>query len=104
MIATQEKIQALVGEELAAANALHGPFASAHEGYAVILEEVQEAEDELEAAKLSLDCLWNAIRKDKAADVQRSCAKPIEKVALRLAGEAVQVAAMARKFMEVTSA
>lgn len=58
--------------ELERARALHGPMVSAHEGYAVLLEELDE--------------LWAEVKKrepDKA----------------RLRAEAIQVAAMALRFV-----
>lgn len=101
MNAVMDKLPQLVAEELEQANALHAPFASAHEGYAVLIEEAEEAADELDSMKLGLEMLWNSIRHDKSCDVQRGHARTIERVAVRLAAEAIQVAAMARKFTEV---
>ena len=57
-------------EELERATKKFGPFASAHEGYAVILEELDEA--------------WDAI---KANEIDKACA------------EMTQVAAMALRFL-----
>jgi NTP pyrophosphatase (non-canonical NTP hydrolase) len=67
-----EQLQDIV-RELRRANQTHPrPFASAHEGYAVLIEEVDE--------------LWDEIKRSK-----------VDRVALRK--EAVQVAAMALKFL-----
>lgn len=44
-----DKVLALVKGELMKATALHGSMKSAHEGYAVILEEVDELWDEVKA-------------------------------------------------------
>jgi hypothetical protein len=57
-------------EELEKATLKHGPMKSAHEGYAVIKEEVDE--------------LWDAVKKDDTEHAKR---------------EAVQVAAMAMRFL-----
>lgn len=63
-----------VAVELRTALSTHGPFNSAHEGYAVILEELDE--------------LWEEVRKRRG---MRSTE--------RLRNEAKQVAAMAIRFM-----
>ncbi len=57
------------------ATALYGPFHNAHEGYAVLLEEVDE--------------LWEAVRMKQS--------NPDRKQAMRR--EAIQVAAMAIRFL-----
>ena len=61
-------------EEYQSASQKHAPFNSAHEGYAVLLEEVDE--------------LWAEVKKNGS---ERS------KAAMR--GEAIQVAAMAMRFI-----
>lgn len=66
-----ESIALEVVEELARARAKFEPFNSAHEGYAVILEEVEE--------------LWEEVRKDSSSE--------------KLRAEAIQVAAMAMRFV-----
>lgn len=69
-----EKAIKLIIHEYNRALTLHGPFNSAHEGYAIILEELDE--------------LWNEVKK-KAVD--RSVDKMIE--------EAVEVGATALRFL-----
>ena len=64
-----------VKEELLWATKNHKPFHSAHEGYAVIKEELDE--------------LWEAIRKLKSFDDQNEAMKK----------EAIQVGAMALRFL-----
>jgi len=65
---------AIVGAELARARSKFPPFHSAHEGYAVILEELSE--------------LWEEVRKYPKYDL------------LKLQTEAIQTAAMALRFAE----
>jgi len=65
-----------VADEIARARRRFGPFASGHEGYAVLLEELDE--------------LWTEVKDNKRPDAER-------KPAMRK--EAVQVAAMAICFM-----
>ncbi len=100
MNAVKDKLIALVGEELEAANAIYPPFSSMHEGYAVMLEEVEEVENELEVLKNGLKNLWSFTKWD---DVALGCesAEGAERRAVNLAAEAIQVAAMARKFQAI---
>lgn len=100
MNAVKDKLFDLVGEELAAANAIYPPFASMHEGYAVLLEEVEEAKDELETLERRLGRLW-AFCKRNRADLAKDTIFGIEGDAIHLAAEAIQVAAMARKFQAI---
>jgi len=64
-----------VQEELARAQELHEPFNSAHEGYAVILEELDE--------------LWEEVKKKREA-----------RLTTKMRREAVQVATMAIRFIK----
>jgi len=66
---------AAIVEECAAASKANGPFHSAHEGYAVLLEELDE--------------LWEEVRLKKC-----------ERDSRRLAKEAIQVGAMALCFLQ----
>ena len=63
-----------ISTELDEATATNAPFHSAHEGYAVILEEVDE--------------LWDEIKK-----------KPANRNTIEMRKEAIQVAAMAIRFI-----
>lgn len=67
---------ALVGIEAARATRLHGDFNSPHEGYAVILEELDE--------------LWEHVRANttKSKECREEC---------------IQIAAMAVKFIKLTN-
>lgn len=71
-----DAVCAIVGIELGRAIARFPPMQSAHEGYAVILEELDE--------------LWELIKADKADPAQRAEA---------MRREATQVAAMALRFL-----
>lgn len=64
-----------VREELVRATSLYQPFRSAHEGYAILLEEVDE--------------LWEEVRKKPSVSDKRLMRE-----------EAVQIAAMAVRFVE----
>lgn len=100
MNAVKDKLIALVGEELEAANAIHPPFHSLHEGYAVMLEEVEEAKDALEMIENATKSVWYFIKCDDTKEAYLDAAS-IEKYAINLASEAIQVAAMARKFRAI---
>jgi hypothetical protein len=72
-----------------------GDFNSAHEGYAVIKEEVEEAEEELDRIKRKLNWVWGAVKRNEHPE------DPIvllNHYAELLACEAIQIAAMALKF------
>jgi len=69
---TVEQVCELIGDELRRATKKHAPMMSAHEGYAVILEEVDE--------------LWDEIKEQYP-----NKGKQLE--------EAIQVAAMAARFV-----
>ena len=82
----------LIAEELERANAEHPLFASRHEGYAVLLEEVEELQQEQEWLADNVDHMWKLIKKDQKITykVLRDCIR-------RLIAEAVQVGAMIDK-------
>ena len=100
MNAVKDKLIALVGEELEAANAIYPPFHSMHEGYAVILEEVEEAKEELETLERRLERIWLYSKRNRF-DLAKDTIFCIEGDAIQLAAEAIQVAAMARKFQAI---
>lgn len=69
-----DDVNAVIGE-LHRASSLFPPFTSAHEGYAILLEEVDE--------------LWEEVKKS-----------PAQRDPEKLRAEAVQVAAMALRFLQ----
>ena len=87
----------LVGLELRDANQHYPLFASNHEAYAVILEEWQEANEDLQATKERLDETWQKIRKDEYVDLDFIAMKSR---ALNAAYEAIQLAAMCQKAID----
>lgn len=90
-------INLLVSDELDRASKLYGEtFASAHEGFGVIAEEVQEVGDELEKAEGNLSTMLVFIREEnnqRIADV----ADCLRDAAVNAAAELIQVAAMCEK-------
>ena len=92
-------IKQLVADELERARKEHGEkFHSDHEAYAVTMEEVQEALEEIAVAHNLLDDIWEmCIRKDDY--VSTSMLELLDLHAINGAAELIQVAAMARKWM-----
>ena len=98
MNAVEGKVLELVEMELAAANEKHPPFASQHEGYAVILEEFEEAGERIEKLERCLEYAWEKIKKDFDAKEQIELC---EGFAAWAACELIQVAAMCKKFQKL---
>ena len=98
MNAIENQVLELVAVELAAANERFPQFHSAHEGYAVIREEVEETREQFETVERYLSYLWDRVKQDCTAKEQ---AEYIEMFAVNTACEAIQVAAMCRKFLEM---
>ena len=92
-------IEELAEMEKQDANRKFPLFHSMHEGYGVLLEEVREAEDELISTKVNLSTLWAHVRENNAGRALEFAGRAREH-ALDLAVEAVQVAAMAQKFID----
>lgn len=85
-------------DELERASHEFSTFASDHEGYAVILEEFEEMNEEVEAARRTLACIWRAVKTDAARDAKNMLIAA-KGTFLQAAAEAVQAAAMCDKFM-----
>lgn len=98
MNAVKKDVKELVVRELNSANEQFPLFASLHEGYAVMLEEVEEAEWELEQIRDKLYYIWQEIKVNNNENVP-SKASRIKDRAINLACEAIQVAAMAEKMI-----
>ena len=98
MNAVENDIRALVDKELSAANERFPQFHSRHEGYAVILEEMEELKEEVEKADSYLAFAWGEIRID---DDCEDFISVVERYAINAACEAIQVAAMCKKFLEM---
>lgn len=72
-------------------------FASPHEGYAILKEEIEECAEALAGQWTALAKLWKAVRDDRdiaCEDVWSLCSSAKE-----TAAEAVQVAAMCEKML-----
>ena len=89
-----EMHRAMMNEYKRAEKAHGGTFHSAHEAYAVVLEEVEEVRAEMEAISRLADGIWMATRNDMPP---MTGYKNMLETALQAAAECIQVAAMCRK-------
>lgn len=62
MIELRKEVETAALAELNRANAKFPLFASTHEGYAVTLEEVEEAQEAMDNVKSSMGVLWDRVR------------------------------------------
>ena len=90
----------LVQKELESANQRFPMFRSDHEGAAVICEEIQEAEYEFECVKDRFQELWRSVKCNMTSEWISKINTVIVNRAQNLACEAIQVAAMAQKFID----
>ena len=97
MNAVKQDVEKLVQKELKSANQRFPMFRSGHEGYAVIKEEIEESEQALENTKVYLNLLWIGV---KGNLVHERNIQYLKRYAKELACEAIQVAAMAQKFID----
>lgn len=99
-----KEVELTVKCELKRANKVHPLFNSPHEAYAVIKEEVEEAELEMEHIKDSVRIFWKAVKYDDSAKNMCRFLHGIKDIAMNLAAEAIQVAAMAQKAIDSINA
>ena len=98
MNAIENQVRELVAVELAAANKRFPQFHSQHEGYAVIKEEVDELKEYTDLTNNRTIYLWAMVR------FNNSCEELVSRIyddAINAACEAIQVAAMCKKFLEM---
>lgn len=90
-------IHNLIEEEMAEANKLHPLFASPHEAWAVIREEVEELHEEVVACEGLLSDMWGCVRSDCKPEW---VLKQLQAHAIYAVQEGIQVAAMAAKALD----
>lgn len=98
MNAVENQVRELVKVELAAANERFPQFHSAHEGWAVILEEQIELGAEFEKIRGYMGDIFNKIIENNSVSIEIGILKMY---AINAACEAIQVAAMCKKFLEM---
>ncbi len=100
MVTIVQPINLLVSDEYDRAAGIHGEvFASTHEGYGVIAEEIKEAVDECEEIEDALWTLLTAIQRESMQDII-DIADAIRDRAVNGAAELIQVAAMCEKMVK----
>ena len=98
MNAIENQVRDLVKIELSAANERFPQFHSAHEGWAVIQEEVDELKEDMDRINGRITSLRARVR------FNNSCEEIVSRIfddAINAACEAIQVAAMCKKFLEM---
>ena len=95
---TKNRLRECTALELEQAKKEHGEsYHSAHEAYAVILEEIQEAQAHLEMLQFPFDSLWKDIRADKTNDDLHDSYGVVAMYAELAAMELCQVSACCKK-------
>lgn len=94
----KSKIEQLVAEELARANEKFPAFYSSHEAYAVLLEEVEEALEELGNVEQWTSFIWTDIKARNA--VTPAVVDDVKGYAVATILELIQVAAMCDKWKQ----
>lgn len=85
----------IVKKELQEANKAFRAFASTHEGYAVVLEELKERFDQTEEI---LKNVWLLTKQNATKETFKAVLEDANAIAIQLVAEAVQTAAMFQKF------
>ena len=99
MYAVKEDVEKLVQKELESANQKLPVFHSDYEGAAVIFEETEEAESEMRAVNRHFSSTWYLVKQNERIKAY-SYINKLKNSAVNLACEAIQVAAMAQKFID----
>lgn len=93
---SNKTIEELIELELFEANEIHPQFASDHEAWAVIKEEMEKCEKAIKYASHFTAYAWEKVKKNCEIDAEL---KQIKMWAMNLTVEAIQVAAMCKKGM-----
>lgn len=90
----------LLMAEVSRAKEIHGTgFATHHDAYGVLAEEVQEAQDELRTITQYMEALLRYIRADDVSGC-RDALPAIRRTAMNAAMECTQVAAVCQKWLD----
>lgn len=94
----KSEVEKLVQKELKSENQRFPMFRSDHEGAAVIFEEIEECKQEIENLEIQFEALWSHVKAYNKMSVITSAR--LKLAADNLACEAIQVSAMAQKFID----
>ena len=93
----EKTIKQLIEKELTKARILFPEFHSSHEGFAVIMEELEEMKEEHDWLHKDFKMLFSVIRQN-SIEGQKAAIKSMKITIINLIKEAVQVAAMIEKY------
>lgn len=96
MNVVREDVEKLVENELEEAIKLHGLNHSYHESFALALEELNEADEEMRKCHECLHEFWIAVQKNENEKIEKM-AESAYTVAVDLCAEVIQYAAMMKK-------
>jgi uncharacterized protein YydD (DUF2326 family) len=95
----KQNIEILVERELEHARSRFNEFNSSHEGYAVILEEFEELQEEITSFEQKLQSLWNSVKSNDNS-IQYENIKLMENISKQIIKEGIQLGAMCRRYHE----
>lgn len=97
---TRDLITPALKAEEENANKWGTTYSSMHEAYAVLKEEIEEAGDELDTLRKRLDVFWFYVRHSTTDNPEfKEMATKTNEVAIDLAIEALQIAAVSKKII-----
>ncbi len=99
MNAVSEDVAKLVEKELESANERFPQFSSEHEAWAVMHEEIDECREVFEVLNHQDGFLWDCVKGNRG--YSDGLVKEMREAAEMLACEAIQVGAMAQKYLDM---
>lgn len=93
------QVEKLTEEEAERSMIKFSLFNSTHEGYAVLLEEIEEQQEESRLIECYSKILWDEVKRNANKFDIAETLEVIKERATLSASEAIQVAAMAQKFI-----
>ena len=99
MNVVEKQVRVLACAEAMTATHNHGPIHSWHEGWAVLKEEVDEADFELAMVQSNIEELWERVKRN--FDKNDNLLRDTKEHAIALACEAIQCAAVCKRIAEM---